>query len=599
MSNEDPVSLSRRRLMQATAVGLVASQTTLAKASPKSRGKLSAADAIVARLVDGGATHFFGVPGATCDPLFAAAHAQPAMEVVVTASDLEAGYAADGFARVRGLSALSVTYGVGTMSLIGVIAGADAERSPIVVLNGGPSGTDLKLQRDFDTYFSHSSGREKTDLTLFREVTAFAARAEKASEIPGLLDKAIETALLQRRPAYLEIPKHLWTAKVTPSTTPFSTTPAPSGKESEVAEKIRAQLARAKAPLLVLGVEVQRYGLADNAKALVSKLGIPYTTTMLGKAAIPEGTPGFAGVYAGARSVPAMTSLVETSDAIFTVGCVFGRQYRNLATKNSDTLVVAANGQVRFGGQVKRAATSPASLSALLDALLDVKWTKNASHAARNPLSGRTFEARRTSLKGARAASQENGLTYDGVLSAVSASLNSNNVVVTDTSLSMYPAADLDISDGGAFVCNGVWQSIGFSVGAAVGVALAKAVRPVVICGDGGFQMTAQSLSTMARRNLPCTVVVLDNGHYGIEQFLLDPRFFQSPKSPQIPYLDLNRWDYAAFATALGFKHASAVSAVGAFETALAAAQSANAPSFIAVRVKKRDLPAQLQKPRA
>jgi indolepyruvate decarboxylase len=574
---QDHGFVSRRAFLQASAAGVLATQVSLAQKS----GELTAAELIVKRLAQHGADILFGVPGATCDPLMAAA--ATAGKLVVTSSDLEAGYAADGFARARGLSAVSVTYGVGTMSLIGVIAGAYAERSPVVVLNGGPSNLDLKLQREAQTLFSHSMGKAQTDLILFKEVTAFAQRAETKKDIPRVVDAAISAALRERRPAYVEIPKDLWTVGAGPAPSEkLSAAPTPSGREAALARLVLEKLAQAKRPVLLLGIELQRYGLAAAVTALVRKLGIPYVTTMLAKAVIPEATPGFAGVYIGPNSVPAVRELVEQSDAVLALGCVFGRQYREVAT--SKALLSAAAGQVRVGSE-----GGPADLGALLDELGKPAWTPRSEHAANNPLKGRTFAARRASV-----AATASG--YDQVLGTVSDFLDDTFVVLTDTSLSMYPAADLEVKAAGGFICNAVWQSIGFSVGAALGAALGSGKRPLVLCGDGGFQMTAQALSTMARAGLKSIVIVLDNGLYGIEQYLLEPKFFASPSASPHSYLTLNRWSYAELAKALGFKKAEALSSPAELKDALERARGAAGPVLLSVALGPRELPAQLKK---
>jgi indolepyruvate decarboxylase len=592
--DDQPCSLNRRGFMQASAATLVATQATVARAAPG--GETTCAGYIVARMGELGAKALFGVPGATCDPLFAAAAERGSgMDVCITASDLEAGYAADGYARMKGVSALSVTYGVGAMALLGVVAGAYAERVPLCVFSGGPHGTDLRLQREFDTYFSHSPGKEQSDLTMFREVTAKAVRAEKASEVPGLVDDALETAMKSRRPVYVEIPKHLWTATCSAPRGKLGTTPPASGQEAKLAEEILSRLSRAKRPALLLGVELQRYGLADDARALVEKLGVPWATTMLAKTVVPDDVTGCAGAYVGFRSRPELRDLLEKSDAVVAIGCVFGRQYRTLATKSFKQLTVIGNGQVRAPGKKKG---TGAELGALVRALVRGPYTKKPAHLSAPPMHGLSFEARRKQLPPAPAPRRGDGLTYDEALGAVSASLTDAHLVVTDTSLSMYPAADLHARGQGAFLCNGVWQSIGYSVGAAVGAAVAetegKGRRPVVLCGDGGFQMTAQSLSTMAKKNLRSIVIVLDNGHYGIEQFLLDQRYFTDPSAAPIPYLALNRWDYPAFARALGFQETSAVGDVGGLKAALARAQRASGPVMISARIAERDMPSQL-----
>src|SRR5215471_3040712 len=141
------------------------------------------ANYILQRLSEQGVDRLFGVPAAYCAPLFDAAPAH-GIASVVAASDLEAGYAADGYARTKGLGAVSVAYGVGTLSMINAIAGAYLERSPVVVINGGPTAANLNNLHKFDVVFSHSIGQDATDLNAYKLVTVNAARAATIAQVP-------------------------------------------------------------------------------------------------------------------------------------------------------------------------------------------------------------------------------------------------------------------------------------------------------------------------------------------------------------------------------------------------------------------------------
>jgi indolepyruvate decarboxylase len=582
MHDDDSLTggLSRRRFLQASAAASLSPSVTLAASGAAT---VSVPEYLLARLQQHGVQHLFGVPGATCDALFAAASASP-VQVVVTSSDLEAGYAADAYARVKGLSAVSVTYGVGTLSLLAPIGGAFAERSPVVIINGGPSAEDLRIQKETGSFFSHSLGREKTDLTMFKEVTAFAERAATPDEVPRVIDAALTVALTTQRPVYIEIAKHLWDAKCPAPGKPLDLTVAPSGQEAGLATKLQSALLAAKKPAVLVGIEVQRLGLADAVTALLATMGLPWASTFLAKGTLDEKTPGFMGVYAGERSVPEVKAFIEESDAVLALGPVLGRQYRRLATKG---VLLAADGVVRM----QRQPPVKAPLQHLVPALAALTWAKQTPRSL--PELG--FEARRASWPAAPKRPSGPGLTYDEVLGLVSRALDEKLLVVTDTSLSMYPAAELNLAGRGGFMCNAVWQAIGFSPAASVGAALAQSKRPLVICGDGGFQMTAQALSTMAQRQLPCIVLVLDNGLYGIEQFLLDPSYFKDATKPGRPYLQLNPWKYADLARALGVTNSSTVTSVDALTQALEAAKTARGPSFISVQVFPRDLPGGLR----
>lgn len=162
------------------------------------------ADYIVRRLAQQQVDTLFGVPAAYRSPLFDVA-IRKGMRTVVTPSDLEAGYAADGYARTKGLGAASVADGVGALSMINAIAGGFVERSPVVVVNGGPTPGALSNLHQFDVVPSHSIGQDATGLSAYKLVTPSAARASTVAEVPPLVDAAIASAIRTKRPSYIEI----------------------------------------------------------------------------------------------------------------------------------------------------------------------------------------------------------------------------------------------------------------------------------------------------------------------------------------------------------------------------------------------------------
>ncbi|MCB9686844.1 MAG: hypothetical protein H6738_13030 [Alphaproteobacteria bacterium] len=584
MGHEDEPS--RRGFLEGVAVAASLVALAPGSAAAASPGTTTAAGYVVERLRQHGCDVLFGVPGATCDAMFAAAEGA-GTRIVVPSTDQEAAMAADGFARTRGLGAVTVTYGPGMLGITPVVAGAYAERSPMVVINGGPSPEDLRLQRDRGSLFSHSMGRDDTDLAVLRQVTAHAARPERAADVPAAVDEAIRVALTEQRPVYVEIGKHLWSASCPMPGAPLVADRPALGGEEAVATELAARLGKAARPLVLVGIEVRRLGLQDEVTALIGRLGLPWASTLLGKAVVDEGTPGFVGVYGGARSVPAVRRAVEEADAVLALGVVLGRQLRTLATR--DALLHVGDDAVRLGSSAPR----PARLREVVAALAgpvraDPAWLASVAPA------GRGFRQRRASVVAARPSPSEPGIPYDDVMEAVSDALDERCVVLTDTSLSMYPAGELDVRVRDGFLCDAVWQSIGWSLGAAAGAAVGSGRRPVVIVGDGGFQLTAQAVSTLVRERVPAVVLVLDNGRYGIEQWLLDPAGYTRSGAPARPYLALHRWRYAELGRALGAVGVE-VDAPDALRAALSEALGRDQPTLIAVDVRPHDLPSELR----
>jgi indolepyruvate decarboxylase len=179
------------------------------------------------------------------------------------------------------------------------------------------------------------------------------------------------------------------------------------------------------------------------------------------------------------------------------------------------------------------------------------------------------------------------------VFERIGAALDTSWITIPDTFLGIYSAANLPVQGRDAFLCSGVWASLGHSVAAAVGASFGAGRRPLVICGDGGFHMTAQALSTLVQYGRNPVIVVLANGIYGYEQYLLDPSFFTGSSTPR-PYVVLNPWDFAQFGNGLGLQFVQAVNTAASLDAALAAAKAYDGPALIVAQIDAHGLPAEL-----
>jgi indolepyruvate decarboxylase len=537
----------------------------------------SVADYVVKRLKEQNVDALFGVPAAYCAPLFDAA-IRSGMTTVIDSSDLGAGYAADGYARTRGLAAVSVSYGVGTLSLLNAIAGAYVERSPVVVVNGGPSPGHLSNLHQFDVLFSHSIGQDSTDLTVFKQFTAHAGRADNASKVPNLVDTALTLAITKKRPAYVEISLDIWDQTCAMPAGALNLALPAAGTEPALATKILSLIRHAASPVILVGVEVERYGLADAVATLIAKLNVRWATTLLAKSVIAEQTANFIGVYDGPHSRPAVKNAVESSDCLVALGCVLPSGYAALVRSSFAKMVHAYDGRARVRTEPK----VNAELGALVRAL-----SSQAVQGPAPPAAGGNPSA--------VAAAAAAGLSHAEVFQAIDRILDDTWLVIPDTFLGIYSAANLSLKGKSAFVCSAVWASIGHSVSAAVGASFGSRRRPLVICGDGGFQMTAQSLSTMAHYGRNPVVLLIANGIYGFEQYLVDDTFFTNPAQPARSYVNLNQWDYVKLAGALGFSRVRTVDSTASLDAALIEAKAFNGACLIVAAVKSRDLPVELR----
>lgn len=560
-------------------------------------------DYVIERLKEQGVDTLFGVPSFYNAALYYAAERAAGFSSIVNSSDLEAGYAADGYARVRGLSVVAVSYGPGTLSLANAVAGAYAERSPVFIVNGGPSDKNIGDQTSTGVLYSHSIGRPHTDMEVLQPLTAFCERATDQALIPGKVDQAIRTAIVRKHPVYLEIPQMMLGVSTSRPTAPLDLS-IPAGAAAKTAGAILKAIKDAKAPVLIVGVEVQRYGLAAGMLSIINKLKVPWATTLLARTTLPEKHPKFLGVFNGEKAPQPLKAAISGADLVVSLGAVFGSGHATIMVPQSkktirvwDGNVVTFNGapeQLSFPeliAQLDRNAVveSDKPLPVLppyrVHELGEVAWDGDRD-AALPPTSG-------TSATVETAVAP--GMSYDELFQVIEQSVTPDPTLITvaDTFLGIYPSARIRMPVQDSFVASAIWASIGHSVAAAVGVAAAKARRPVVICGDGGFQMTAQSLSTMARYALDAIVVVIDNGLYGYEQYLLDPGYYSGASAP-LPISVIGRWDYLGLARALGIAQVAVATTAAELSTEIATARAQNGPALIQAVVPSRSLPAGL-----
>jgi indolepyruvate decarboxylase len=331
----------------------------------------------------------------------------------------------------------------------------------------------------------------------------------------------------------------------------------------------------------------------------------------LAKSVLPEQHPRFVGVFNGDKAEGRVITAINQADLIVSLGAVFGSGHATLMEPKLDRTIRVWDGEVR----VRHQAPQPAGVTHLVAALAAIRLHDDSDSSASTspedeeppatvvPFGEHVWDGDRDSpplAVGPSATSVDptpipNGLAYDDVFTEIQdpSFLDASMVVVADTFLGIYPAARMRMPDQGCFVSGSIWASIGHSVGAAVGIAAAKEKRPVVICGDGGFQMIAQSLATMVREQQKTIVVLINNGLHGYEQYLLNAAYYRPGSTDRpVPYAVLSSWDYAAFARALGVQLSVTVNSRSTLRGALqdAKAQS-RGPAFIYALVRSRSLP--------
>ncbi len=465
-------------------------------------GSAPIAEYLAERLWAHGVRHVFGRPG----PFAAEAQARLAEaghELVATASAGAVGVAADAYARMRGLGAVCVPYGADALRLLDAAARAYAERCPVVFIAGAPGSTDHERHP-----LATSGGAVRADARsvqhqAFAAVTVASARLDDLSVACREIERVLEAALAHKRPVYLELPHDLVDAvgPVLPLPRPVEAASSPPALAAALAEAA-AMVAAAERPVIVLGVEVQRFGLQDHVLRLMAATGAPVAVTLLGKSVIGEAQPAFLGVYAGAGSRPDVRDAVEGSDCLLLLGAVTADLNPGGAPPRLDPArCVDATGdrlaigyhryeRVRLSDFVAGLAATP------------------AARRARPPQADGSPDRRRV-IPQPGAADEPLGLA--GLVAHLAAFLSDEIVVIVDPGAALLPAAELPIGLCSEFMAPASYGAAGFALSASLGVGLAEPeLRPLVLVEAAELVAGPGELATAARLGLAPIVVALN-----------------------------------------------------------------------------------------
>src|SRR5215204_1542095 len=279
-------------------------------------GMVRVGDYLIERLMAHGVEHVFGVPGDFVLGFMKDLEESP-LTLITTCDEQGAGFAADAYARLRGLGAVCVTYGVGGLKVTNTTGQAYAEESPVLVISGAPSLSERRRH----PLIHHKVRTYDTQHRVFQQLTAAAAVLDTPVNALREIDRVLDAVLRVKRPGYIELPRDIVEYQV-PRMAPLPVPPEasdPRSLEAALAEAT-AWIASARQPVIVLGVELSRFDLVELAMRFVDRSGIPTAVALLDKSAIDERPPSFTGVYAGALGRREVQEYVEGSDCMIRLG---------------------------------------------------------------------------------------------------------------------------------------------------------------------------------------------------------------------------------------------------------------------------------------
>jgi indolepyruvate decarboxylase len=531
------------------------------------------ADYIVQRLAREGITDCFGVAGDFAFKLDAAIARSDAIRWIGCSNELNAAYAADGYARVRGCSMLCTTYAVGELSALNGVMGAKAERSCIFHLVGMPT---MRKQR-VGQIIHHTLGDG-----VFQNFANISAQAACVSAIitpdncVHEMERLIATARAESQPAYILVAGDFAITPVSASSATPYPRPASGPDLAKAVQAINERIKAARSIALLPAYTISRFKLQRSVLALIEALGCPFAVTPMEKGILSEKHPQFVGSYLGGASSPSVLQAVEAADLVIDAGGVNFNEINTGAYSSQlapQKLVTINIDHVRIGNRI----FNPVQMDDLFD-MLARSVPKKFGYSA----------------PPRQALAKPGGKPSDPISAAelyprYRDFFRPKDLIVLESGSSNSGVFPLPLPDSVEVQTAPLWGSIGWATGATLGAALADPLRrTILITGEGSHQLTATAVGTMGRYGLKPIIFVLNNEGYMVERAL--------EEDPNWIYNDLAPWNYHALPAALGCQDwfTTKVSTLAELDDAMARAGKGESACYIEIVGGKTDYPAGL-----
>ncbi len=534
---------------------------------------VSIGEYLIQRLQDYGVRDLFGLPGDYVLAFYTQLEKSPINVVGCTREDC-AGFAADAYARINGIGAVCITYCVGGLSLCNSVAGAFAEKSPVVVISGSPG-----LRERFKNPLLHHRVKDfDTQLSVFRRLCVAAAALDDSYTALREIDRVLEAVVRYKRPGYLELPRDMVNVVPEGAHSPRSThLSSDPDSLTEAVEEATRRIGQSTRPVIIAGVEIHRFGLQDKLLAFAEGAGIPIAATMLGKSVISETHPLFIGLYEGAMGREEVTEYVEKSDCVILLGTFITDINMGIYSANLDpTRCIYATSETL---QISHHHFRDVLFRDFMARLVDARIKTPQQPARPRPDAGDTEFVLQPDAP----------ITIKRLMDRLDEALDDSTVVIADIGDALFASSELIIRAHTEFLSPAYYTSMGFATPATLGVMVARPdLRPVAVIGDGAFQMTGMELSNIVRRGLAPVMIVLDNAGYGTERQLHPGPY---------DYNDINPWQYHKLPEVLNGGTGYDVRTEGEFDRALQAALAdTTGMSLIQVRLAPDDASPTLQR---
>ena len=480
-------------------------------------------ESLLYALKEHGARQIFGIPGDFALPFFKIIEQSRILPLYTLSHEPGVGFAADASARVNmGLGVAAVTYGAGALNMVNAVAAAYAEKSPVVVLSGGPG----KGESRSGLLLHHQAKTLDSQFQMYKEITCDQVKLDDAARAPADIARVLASCLRHSEPVYIEIPRDMVNLPCEP-VQPEAPQSVDQDALAACVDEILKRLNEAKSPVMMAGVEVRRYGLEDKVSLLSRRLGLPVVTSFMGRGLLVSHDAPLVGTYMGVAGLPEVTRLVEESDGLFLLGEIISDTNFAVSETRIDMrkTIQALNGQVTLGYH-----TYPKiPLAALVDGLLQRANQGGTSYSVKRQIFPYGLVGDDASITPTDIATAVNDLMAE----------RGKMPIASDVGDCLFTAMEIEYTP---LVAPGYYATMGYGVPAGLGLQAATGERPLILVGDGAFQMTGWELGNCKRYGWDPIVLVFNNASWEML------RTFQ----PESSFNDLGHWGFAEMASGLG-----------------------------------------------
>ncbi|MBI3308429.1 MAG: alpha-keto acid decarboxylase family protein [Candidatus Melainabacteria bacterium] len=517
------------------------------------------------RLKSHGVDHLFGIPGESVHLHFHYLYKSD-LEPVILAHEPSLSYAVDAYSRIRGLGAALVSYGVGVLNMVNGVGQAYAESSPMVVISGGPGVNERKKY----PYLHHKVRSYDTNQKVMQEVSAHSVIIDNPVTAVSEIDKALNTAIIYKKPVYIEIPRDMCEIEI--QDTPYKEESKEIDQDAleEALNEAVKMLNKAKNPVILAGAEPARVGLQKELLSIAEKINAPVASTILGKSIFPEEHPLAMGVYFGQLSNSEVAEYINKSDCVLMLGVILSDINLGMFTAKADLdEAIAANIE---GAKIKQHYYPQINLASFMNGL--IKRTDIKKHTVDYP---------KIHIPNYPTGPENSKITIKALLTILNEFIDKDYRVICDVGDCLFAGQEIQMRGASTFLSPAYYLSMGFSIPGAIGAQKAEPKRrPIVMVGDGAFQMTGMELITIAKLKLNPIIVLFNNTIYATLKYCEPPHTAQEHKIPTL--------DYAKMAEILGGKGIT-VNSVGDMKNALRVAKDVKDTfTLLNVKIDEKDI---------